>query len=519
MADDDETRVAAEFRVEMQRIAVPPPEPAPASHRTLPVEIATWMIEDDWFPVPDLGDTIELPLLFSEVTSVGGECACDDVVTVDAWADEDASLPGGVDRGAGPRWPTILRGDGWTAEWSASRPVAGHVRVTGRLRYEPDIFGTGRFPPTRGAVRRIRLCGDGEEVDVAGLRPPFPASWSGGVRRRVWRAHVILDLDDATAPQPRESRPGWQRGFAVSPATSVDGRESTVALWRLDDELPVLWRVDPAGGTSDSVPLPVKIGDIQTRLPGVLTAHNGGCQVSLTGGRRLLVTGGGPGSEVQVNEVADPPALREDPEGGKRPQEVVVAPESWGGWVVGRYGPTQARLPETPVSAYTGPVRTGVLELGRVSAQGDITWITPHEISGPSACPGVLATDDVVMTWKDNALQYLDRNLQVTGEGHLPDDICSENMEFATAGPWLAVQSLHVATSQAGEVTKDRRLYLLDPLTMEAEFSAPCTWQVQVQADGRDTVWLADGDLRCVTCDGDGGWTARTVWREQESTE
>lgn len=330
---------------------------------------------------------------------------------------------------------------------------------------------------------------------------------------------MILDLDDATAPQPRESRPGWQRGFAVSPATSVDGRESTVALWRLDDELPVLWRVDPAGGTSDSVPLPVKIGDIQTRLPGVLTAHNGGCQVSLTGGRRLLVTGGGPGSEVQVNEVADPPALREDPEGGKRPQEVVVAPESWGGWVVGRYGPTQARLPETPVSAYTGPVRTGVLELGRVSAQGDITWITPHEISGPSACPGVLATDDVVMTWKDNALQYLDRNLQVTGEGHLPDDICSENMEFATAGPWLAVQSLHVATSQAGEVTKDRRLYLLDPLTMEAEFSAPCTWQVQVQADGRDTVWLADGDLRCVTCDGDGGWTARTVWREQESTE
>lgn len=514
---DDEATAAAELRVEMQRIAVPPPEPAPAGHRTLPVEIATWMIEDDWFPVPDLGDTIELPLHFSEV-SESSEVS-EDVVTLDAWADEDGSRPGGVDRGAGPRWPTFLRGDGWTAEWSAPRPVAGHIRVTGSLRYEPDIFGTGRFPPTRGAVRRIRLCGDGEEVDVSNLRPPFPASGSGHAYRRVWRAHVILDLDDATAPQPRESESGWEHGFAVSTATGEDGRESALSLWRLDDELPVLWRTDVASGTSDSVPLPVKIGDIQIHLPGVLTAHNGGCQISLTGGRRLLVTGDGPGSEVQVDEIADPPALQEDPEGGKRPHEVVVAPEAWGGWVVGRYGQTQARQPETPISAYTGPVRTGVLELGRVSAQGDITWMRQHEISGPSGCPGVLATDDVVMTWKNNALQYLDPNLQVTGEGHLPDDICSENMEFATAGPWLAVQSLHVATSQAGEVTTDRRLYLLDPLTMEVEFSAPCTWQVQVQADGRDTVWLADGDLQRATRAGDNDWTTRTLWREQESTE
>ncbi|MDN5684544.1 hypothetical protein [Corynebacterium glyciniphilum] len=137
------------------------------------------MIEDDGYPLPSLGDTESFLLVFAEVAD--GDHGGADVVTLDAWAEEVRSPTWRVEQGGTWQWWTILRGDGWTAQWAAPRPVVGYVRVTGSLHHDPYWIGLPDISPTRGRVCRIQLAGDDVEVDVGAVRLPFP---SGRAKRR-----------------------------------------------------------------------------------------------------------------------------------------------------------------------------------------------------------------------------------------------------------------------------------------------------------------------------------------------
>ncbi|MGO1379686.1 hypothetical protein ACT3S7_09570 [Corynebacterium sp. AOP34-AQ2-28] len=517
---DDEATAAAELRVEMQRIAVPPPEPAPAGHRTLPVEIATWMIEDDGYPLPSLGDTESFLLVFAEVTD--GDHGGVDVVTLDAWAEEVRSPTWRVEQGGTWRWWTILRGDGWTAQWAAPRPVVGYVRVTGSLHHDPYRIGLPNISPTRGRVCRIQLAGDDLEVDVGAVRLPFPSGRAKGRYVGVRSVRFTLDLDEATSPEPWKATPTWFEGFAVSLGGSANQSEKSgksgksgmsATLWRVDESLPLVWKTDLHSGESETVTLPVKISEFKQYTRVILGPQGNGCVVALKGHRRLLLEGGDDGSGISVSEVPVPPVLMDDMD------QVVDAPEAWGGWIVGRYEEADLQASRTEDRTWHGPEQRGALHLGHVSDEGYLSWLNKDDANGPTTCARILATDEVVMIWKNNELQYLDSGLQAVGESRLPDDVSSEYMEVDTAGPWVTVRSVVIGGAGRGSGSSGLRISLVDPGTLDVVFSEPCGPRAQVQADGRDTVWLADGDLQRATRAADNDWTTRTLWREQESTE
>lgn len=508
MADKEDTdavaRAAAAFRAEMEKVAVPQPEPPPARHRILPVQMWTWMIEDDGYPLPSLGDTESFLLVFAEVAD--GDHGGADVVTLDAWAEEVRSPTWRVEQGGTWQWWTILRGDGWTAQWAAPRPVVGYVRVTGSLHHDPYWIGLPDISPTRGRVCRIQLAGDDVEVDVGAVRLPFP---SGRAKRRyvgVRSVRFTLDLDEASAPEPWKATPTWFDGFAVSLDNSVDQFEMSGlsgTLWRVDESLPLVWMTDLHSGESETVTLPVKISEFKQYPRVILGPEGDGCLVALTGHRRLLLQGGAHGSGISVSEMPVPSVLSE------RMDQVVEAPEAWGGWIVGRYEEADLQAPGAVDDTWHGPVQRGFLHLGRVSDEGSLSWLNKDDSNWSTRCARILSTDDAVMTWKNNVLQFLDPELKVVAEARLPSELGSEYLEVDTAGPWLAVQSVIVSQVDSRPESPGLRMSLVDPETLEVVFSEPCGSRAQVQVDGRHTVWLADDRLRRFTRGDTGEWDER----------
>lgn len=467
----------------------------------------TWMIEDDGYPLPSLGDTESFLLVFAEVAD--GDHGGADVVTLDAWAEEVRSPTWRVEQGGTWQWWTILRGDGWTAQWAAPRPVVGYVRVTGSLHHDPYRIGLPDISPTRGRVCRIQLAGDDVEVDVGAVRLPFP---SGRAKRRyvgVRSVRFTLDLDEATAPEPWKATPTWFDGFAVSLDSSADQSEKSGksgmsgTLWRVDESLPLVWKTDLHSGESETVTLPVKISEFRQRPRVILGPQGNGCVVALKGNRRLLLEGSDDGSGISVSEVPVPRVLEDDMD------QVVDAPEAWGGWIVGRYEEADLQAPGAVDGTWHGPVQRGALHLGRVSDERSLTWLNKDDSNWPTTCARILATDDAVMTWKNNVLQFLDPDLEAIGESRLPDEVSSEYMEVDTAGPWVTVRSFIIGGAGGGPETPGLRLSLVDPVTLEVVFSEPCGSRAQVQADGRNSVWLADDRLRRFTRDDTGEWHER----------
>ncbi|MGN0096207.1 MAG: hypothetical protein ACI38U_09095 [Corynebacterium sp.] len=503
MADEKDTdavtRAAGVFQAEMEELTVPPPGAMPADHRILPVQMPTSVMEDTGRPQFSLGDTAEFILVFIE--DGDGDHGGADVVTLDAWAEEVRSPSWHVEQcGSSWQWWTILRGDGWAAQWAAPRPVVGRVRVTGSLHHDPYRIGLPDIPPTRGRICRIRLAGDDVEVDADSVRLPFPSIRAGQRSFSVRSARCTMDLDEAAAPVPWEGRPSWSDGFAAIPGRGQGAVDDTsLTLWRTDTLLPQIWKTDLHGGESETVTLPVKISEFRQSPRVILGPQGNGCVVALKGHRRLLLEGGD-GSGISVSEVPVPPVLTDDMD------QVVAAPESWGGWVVGRYEEADLKVPAAVDGTWHGPPQRGALHLGRVSDEGSLNWLNKDESNWSTTCARILATDDAVMTWKNNVLQYLDSELQVIGESRLPEVVSSEYMEVDTAGPWVTVRSFIIGGAGGGPETPGLRLSLVDPVTLEVVFSEPCGSRAQVQAEGRHTVWLADDRLRRFTRGDTGEW-------------
>lgn len=314
----------------------------------------------------------------------------------------------------------------------------------------------------------------------------------------------MLDLDEAAVPVPWEGKPSWSDGFAAIPGRGRAAADDTsLTLWRADALLPQIWKTDLHSGESETVTLPVKISDFRQRPRTILGPQGNGCVVALKGHRRLLLEGGGDGSGIAMSEVPVPRVLEDDMD------QVVAAPESWGGWVVGRYEEADLKVPAAVDGTWHGPPQRGALHLGRVNGEGSLSWLNKDESNWSTTCARILATNEAVMTWKNNVLQYLDPELQVIGESRLPEDVLSEYMEVDTAGPWVTVRSFIIGGADGGTETPGLRLSLVDPVTLEIVFSEPCGSRAQVQADGRHTVWLADDRLRRFTRGDAGEWHER----------
>lgn len=451
------------------------------------------MVEDDAYPVPSLGDTVGLWLAFTE--DGDGDHGGADVVTVDAWAEavdrDDRQL-----RGSGKRWLTVLRGDGWSARWAAARPVIGRVRVTGSFHHDPYLTSGLPVSPTYGRVERIRLAGEGSEIDVGAVQLPTTLLEDGTTAPfGVQSLRLTLDIGAAEVPEPQEPTPTWFCGFAVGRTRSPgDGVEEYV-LWRADPLLPLLWRTGLREGDTRKVVVPVGIdewGLHPRKIAGpVAGSGSGGCVVRLAGIRRLAVSEGEVGGEAAVTDVGVPVERFTD-----GVDDIVAAPGSRGGWIASRYSASPP-----------------VLRLGRVTAEGELTWLYEEPVDALHPSTGPVVTDTRTLVRKDGVLQYLDPDLRVVGEAALPADAVDGCAEVTAAGPWIAVHLIPRFSGSAGPEDPGRRIFLVDPDTMDVAFCEPCSSQAQVQADGRDTVWLADGSLRRFTRDRDsrGEWNSETL--------
>ena len=138
-----------------QLISVPDQEPLATDPRArrLRASLDEIVIADGQLSPPRVGETIEVHLTFFDDPSPMNA----QPVEVRARAEPIGRDAPYVDHQGVLRWSTILRGDGWTAKWSAPRPAIGHVLVTGHFAIIHDAAAAPWFTPTRAAVTGIRV--------------------------------------------------------------------------------------------------------------------------------------------------------------------------------------------------------------------------------------------------------------------------------------------------------------------------------------------------------------------------
>lgn len=234
--------------------------------RVLHVLVGATGIEDGQIAPPVVGEVARYELTFIERAATEPDAT---VSTLHARAHpRDAAAPrqgrhwDGTPNPLPPSWPTVLRGNGWSAGWSAPRPVLGEVVVRGVL--VADLLTGGADGPARGRLTRAQLVtethvrtGSGSQdwrrdptaqrlTDVeTGPRwfdrgmvpdPDNPTTgWGRMVHTDPWvrETGVLVDLDLDDAP-PRTPRPAIVPG-----AVAVHGDD----VWVVDEQLPLLVRL------------------------------------------------------------------------------------------------------------------------------------------------------------------------------------------------------------------------------------------------------------------------------------
>ena len=234
-------------------------------HRVVAVLLESLAVQDGHTAAPVVGEHAAVVLGFSESSGDPGE------VGVATYRVRAEPVPGWRQLVEGkrwddttyqvaPTWRTVLHGEGWTASWTAPRPVTGNLELRGTLTGD-WTYGVSRL--TRGRVLRARMVGgriertgphstgwvpgaaavlrevevgtgfaDGMTIDPGA--PPGP-----GVKARVLadppvREHGVqldFDLDDMATPALRA--PFW------AGAVAADGAD----LWLVDRSLPTLLRL------------------------------------------------------------------------------------------------------------------------------------------------------------------------------------------------------------------------------------------------------------------------------------
>lgn len=259
-----------------QLTPVPDPESMAASPRArrLRARLDEIVIADGELSPPRVGETIEVHLTFFDDPSPMNA----EPVEVRALAEPIGQGTPHEDHHGVLRWPTILRGDGWTAKWSAPRPAIGHVLVTGHFAIIHDAAAAPWFTPTRAAVAGIRvnrltgpMPADPESEPLSGNawsdEPACPNGFAPYMVQRntddyAFAIAVSLDLDLDTA-EPPQARNDFEPG-----ELSVLGDE----LWIGDRLRPILRRRPGTNsGPSEDYLLPLPVGSFSSSV----TPHAG----------------------------------------------------------------------------------------------------------------------------------------------------------------------------------------------------------------------------------------------------
>lgn len=467
-------------------------DPLPESHRGL--EVVVVLDEDGGI---ERGGTCDLRLHFSEdgdsdrlMTHERPRWAGVEPHTVTAWAEPlvDAAPVDQSDQGRGYRWQTVLRGDGWSAQWDANRPVKGYVQVTGVLYTDP--YDRVRVPPTRGRVHRIELGYTVEHHPPAeGTDATRGRFESAGGRDRFWWndgpwvaneqfLQVTLDLDAAEPPQvgpvPSGCAPQAVREFVIT------GDGGARVLWRPDpDGLPAVWRTDLATGESRRVLLPLVVRQ----------------RFSLTGGGALLVRAGD--EEFRIEDADHGDVVVRSPGKVARPPAAPAEVDQWqtcadpdGGWIV--FG-------QNWVDGEAWPVRP---RLGRVDGDGTLRWL----VDPADSVYELWIFDGRVVTGWGDVLTLRDADLEVIRRIRMP----WHARNTVQVGPWLGGEIRGPAARNA-DGSPRRTWQFIDPFTGEVQLSVPVAgYEVHVSWCGEE-LWIADGRLRVFTQDAAGEWSGREV--------
>ncbi|GGF18588.1 hypothetical protein [Williamsia phyllosphaerae] len=481
--------------------------------RTLTVLVDELLIEDGAIPPPRVGSISSLPLRFSE------QSPGDDRTTViRALLEPHRTTPRADD--ADLSWSGLLRGDGWTAEWSGDRPRVGHVELTGRF---VSLYEIGSSPPdVRGLVTRIRLVtveyratghnpphweptpgfptSIGADLDAAprfferpaDLESPYDEAASIDVPVGVL---VDLDLDDVSPPAPRPD--------VVPGDVSCAGD----TVWTVDTHLPVVVRLD-AGGTATQHVLPGAIGSHARRVHATPT----GCWVVGTDGvyrcemetRPRLIAG----DPVSVSAVVG---------------ETLLTCTHDSGWWLHTPGCVPLAIDDCPgsVSAATGfhdrfllvvvtdkrrDEREMAYRMVRVSVAGDVE-IGPVQALPDNHDRPRLGGDPVHVISGSDIAEVHD-NLTVGAVTRLP------HMRFGGGGAGRLLWTVSHPSGRTGCVGRwpigpsdeagDTRQYwmleLRDPATMEVVHTAPIfTSGPRVASDASGRIWVVADGLRLLS--------------------
>jgi hypothetical protein len=234
--------------------------------RTVAVLVGTLAVEDGETTPPIVGEVGHYWLIFNEArhdepdATVSRWIACAEPLG-DGAPQQSAQRWDGNPADTPPVWPTLLRGDGWAATWSAPRPVLGQVELRGTLiadlAFCSQVGVRGRITRARMVTETIDKNGPDRQtwrpipseqrlrdVDISprwfdhGLVKPAGAPVSGWCfpvpgDPYIRDVGVLVDLDLDHVP-PLPLRPSIVPGALA--ATGCD-------LWVADDRLPLVMRI------------------------------------------------------------------------------------------------------------------------------------------------------------------------------------------------------------------------------------------------------------------------------------
>lgn len=476
----------AEFAGFLEGFSGPTPEPVPDGHRHLRIvggpghePHSRGERARDWAQ----GRPGEFALGFVEAGDSGSFDEKDystivEPYTVRAWAEPvvDGEPVDQRMNGNGFRWQTVLRGDGWTALWSADRPTTGYVELVGVFYAESDY--AHYYSPTRGVVAGIQLdyelWGDGDtepasvsriDVETTSNLPDWSTGpWFGTTGFR----YITIDIDAAEPPAVSQAAvPADVHDFALS-----RNGDQTV-LWRPEGRsVPALWRTSLITGDSRRVLIPVPV---RTHLE-LHSVQDGPMEVRCRHGV-FLIDDDDTVSDGDVSQTTDIPGdsdVQPHPDGGA---VVLNSREAEDGWSL-------------------------LMKLGRLR-DGDVHWVEEGSNTGTSPGDVLRVVGGRIFTGVGRVLTLRDRDLQVVRRFAMRYPVNRLNV----VGPWLGRWTFRNPGTNASE----RRYQLIDPADVHVSLDIPVAEPSPCVQWFDGELWIADGRLRVFTPQQDGTWTSRDI--------
>lgn len=290
--------------------------------RTLRVWVPHWDGSDcDATPPPKVGTVLAVRLALGTAPSPGdpqsttrGAIANQASTRLRAVAYSEVGQRPHLPRDGGrPWWPTVLRGDGWSARYDTERPMTGHVQVRGILIAQE--YGADEV---RGLVTRVQVITTTRRPNDADPQPhelvpgsvrftdvdEAPFSAHGSYAETVCSGERLVRREGALVDLDLDIPPADPRPRVVAGALAAHDKD----LWVIDRELPLLAHVHDAAGarkTTEHI-LPLSIVDPdQCRC---IVADATGCWVAGPDGvHRVEVS---PDGAAGVTCVDDQPAVQ-----------------------------------------------------------------------------------------------------------------------------------------------------------------------------------------------------------------